>query len=152
MSQCPDCGRDLPGFQTLCSKCYDARYSDVGHPKSLLESIRQLGSNPIRRQVIEERIKAQAWWVPWCLALIGLAFDWRLAFEWLAGKSVFLSLDVLSRTGLIVAACASVALLAAGLTREAKWRDALPLFCAISMVVYRVLSTHWDVQRFTAHH
>ena len=50
MSQCPDCGCDLPGFQTLCSECYDARYAGVGRPKSLLESIRQFGSNPRRRQ------------------------------------------------------------------------------------------------------
>jgi len=50
MSQCPDCGCDLPGFQTLCSECYDARYAGVGRAKSLLESIRQFGSNPRRRQ------------------------------------------------------------------------------------------------------
>lgn len=24
MSRCSDCGRDLPNFQTLCSKCFDA--------------------------------------------------------------------------------------------------------------------------------
>jgi len=33
MSQCPDCGCDLPGFQTLCEKCYEARYTVMGQPR-----------------------------------------------------------------------------------------------------------------------
>jgi hypothetical protein len=33
MSQCPDCGCDLPDSQTLCKGCYEARYTLVGKPK-----------------------------------------------------------------------------------------------------------------------
>jgi hypothetical protein len=29
MSRCPDCGCDLPSFQTLCSKCFDARDAEL---------------------------------------------------------------------------------------------------------------------------
>jgi hypothetical protein len=29
MSRCPDCGCDLPSFQTLCSKCFDARDEEM---------------------------------------------------------------------------------------------------------------------------
>jgi hypothetical protein len=29
MSRCPDCGRNLPSFQTLCSKCFDARDAEL---------------------------------------------------------------------------------------------------------------------------
>ncbi len=105
MSRCPDCGCDLPSFQTLCSKCYDARYAEVGRPKSLLESIRPFGLNPRRRQVIGDRISAQPWWRAWCFAVIGLGLDWRCAFEWFAGKSPFYSE---ARPGKSRADCAGV--------------------------------------------
>jgi len=152
MPQCPDCGCDLPSLQTLCSKCFDARYALAGRPQSFLESIHQFGSNPRRQQVIQDRIKAESWWVPWCFAAVGLALDWRLAFEWLAGRSFFLSPAVLGKTGLIVLPCAGVALLAVCLTRQARLRDGLVLFSAISMIVYRFLSTHWDINRLIARH
>lgn len=29
MSRCPDCGCDLPSFQTLCSKCFEARDAEL---------------------------------------------------------------------------------------------------------------------------
>lgn len=32
MSRCPDCRRGLPDLQTLCKKCYEARYAEVGQP------------------------------------------------------------------------------------------------------------------------
>jgi hypothetical protein len=37
MSRCPDCGCALPIFQTLCSKCFDARDAEL----------RQAGKKPI---------------------------------------------------------------------------------------------------------
>lgn len=46
MPRCSDCRCDLPSFETLCSKCFEARYSAVGRPKSFLESVRQYVSNP----------------------------------------------------------------------------------------------------------
>jgi hypothetical protein len=147
MSQCPDCGCDLPSFQALCSKCYDARYVEVGRPKSLLESIRGGGSNPRRQQVIEDRIRAQPWWLAWCFAVIGLGLDWRCAFEWFAGKYVFYSEPVLDRTVLIVLACAGVALLAVWVARESRWRVASALFLVFSASLYRLLSNHWTAYR-----
>jgi len=84
----------------------------------------------------------QPWWV-----IIGLGFDWRCAFEWLAGKSPFYSAVVLGRAGLIALGCAAVALFFVSIIRGARWRHALPLFCLFSMTVYRILSTHWIAQR-----
>jgi hypothetical protein len=147
MSRCPDCGCVLPSFQTLCSGCYDARYAKIGRPKSLLESIRQFGSNPRRRQVIEDRINAQPWWLAWCFAVIGLVLDWRCAFEWFAGKNPFYSELVLGRTGLIALACAGVALLTVFITRERRFRVASALFCVVSAFLYRFLSIHWIAYR-----
>jgi hypothetical protein len=88
--------------------------------------------------------------VPWCFALIGIALDWRLSFEWFDGKDFFLSSDVLGRALLIVLACASAPFLTVFVTRELKWRGALVVFFALSAVLYDVLSIHWDVQRLTA--
>ena len=147
MSQCPDCGCDLPSFQTLCSKCYDVKYAGVGHPKSILASIWQFGSNPQRRQVIEDRINAQPWWLAWCFAIIGLAFDWRCAFEWFAGKSPFYSELVLGRTLLIVLGCAGVAVLLVWVTRVSRWRVAPTLFLVFSASLYRFLNNHWTAYR-----
>jgi len=46
MPQCSVCHRDLPGFDTLCSKCFDARYSELDHPESIQQSLRRYVSNP----------------------------------------------------------------------------------------------------------
>lgn len=89
----------------------------------------------------------QSWWLQLCWIVIGVGLDWRCAFEWFAGKSLFYSEPVLGRTVLIVLACAGVALLAACVTRGAKWRDALPLFSLLSGFVYIFLSVGWDAHR-----
>ena len=147
MSQCSVCLCDLPDSETLCSECYEARYAELGRPKSLLESVRQFGRNPRRARVIEDRFKAQPWWFAWAFGVAGLALDWRCAFEWFAGKSPLYSELVVGRAVLIVLACAGVALLAVCVTREARWRHASPLFFLASAVVYDILSVHWIATR-----
>jgi hypothetical protein len=92
-------------------------------------------------------VRAEPRWLQLCWIIIGIGLDWRCAFEWFAGKSSFDSEIVLARTGLIVLACAGVALLAVCVTREGRWRHTLPLFCLISGVVYNFLSVHWDSHR-----
>jgi len=32
MSRCPYCGRELPGFETLCQKCLEEGYDRIVHP------------------------------------------------------------------------------------------------------------------------
>ncbi len=86
-------------------------------------------------------------WLQLGWIIIGLALDWRCGFEWFGGKSSFYSGLVLCKTGLIMLACAGVALLAVRLTRAAKWRDALPLFCLLSGFAYIFLSVGWDAHR-----
>ena len=39
MSWCQNCRCDLPGFETLCQKCYAESYAEVGHPQSWWQSI-----------------------------------------------------------------------------------------------------------------
>jgi len=102
------------------------------------------------QQTIESRDAArprQPRWLQLCWIMIGLGLDWRCAFEWFAGKSVFYSEPVLGRAVLIMLGCAGVALLAVCVTRQAKWRDALPLFCLLSGFVYIFLSVGWDAHR-----
>ena len=48
MPHCSECGCDLPTFETVCSKCYDARYAGMGRPKHFLESMQQFLANPLR--------------------------------------------------------------------------------------------------------
>src|SRR5579859_1255374 len=33
MSRCPYCRRELPGFETLCQRCFEKGYERVAHPK-----------------------------------------------------------------------------------------------------------------------
>jgi hypothetical protein len=33
MSRCPYCRRELPGFETLCQKCFEKGYEQIAHPK-----------------------------------------------------------------------------------------------------------------------
>jgi len=75
--------------------------------------------------------------------LLGLAADWRCAFEWSSGKIPFYSGAVIGRTVLIVVACASVSLLAICLSRTAKWRDAPGFFATISLSASYFLSVVW---------
>jgi len=144
MPQCPDCGCDLPSFQTLCSRCFEARYAEVGRPKSFTESIRQFGSNPRRWEAIENRI-TQPCWLAWCFAVIGLVVDWRLAFESFGGRNSASSESVLYETALIVIWIGALAAVVVRVTRGARWRNLGAVFLLFSLVVYHWLSVDWIV-------
>jgi hypothetical protein len=47
MPQCSGCRCDLPGLETVCSKCLETRYSELDHSKSFLESVLSYISNPL---------------------------------------------------------------------------------------------------------
>jgi hypothetical protein len=93
------------------------------------------------KTVWEPRWSDSAW------VAIGLAVDWRCAFEWSAGRSPFYSELVLGRALLIVLACAGVAFLSISMIRPARWRYAFLLFGVFSMAAYRLLSNHWIAAR-----
>jgi hypothetical protein len=96
----------------------------------------------------QDRVLAPAWWRTLTWIVLGLALDWRCAFEWFVGKNHFYSALVLARTALIVFVCAGVSLLAVRATRATKWQHAWPIvFCLFSGLAYDVLSIYWDVQR-----
>jgi len=92
-------------------------------------------------------VRAKPWLLQLCWVIVGLGLDWRCAFEWFEGKSSFYSEPVLARSGLIVLACAGIALLAVWVTRVARWRHIPPLFFLFSGVVYNILSVHWIAHR-----
>lgn len=83
--------------------------------------------------------------IAWCFAALGVALDWRCAFQWLGGVSPFYSEIVLGKAILIVLACATAALLAVWVTRSES-RDALLLFSLFSIAVYGVMSRHWTTR------
>jgi hypothetical protein len=144
MPECSDCGRTLPGLETLCSACFESSYFDLGRPKSLLESIRQ----PKRRQLAENpnSVKArQPWWLVSCWAIGGLGFAWDCAFEWFSRRYSLFAEPVLDRTGAIVVLCSAVALLAVCVVRGARLRDAAAVFCITSIQIWFFLTTEWVV-------
>lgn len=73
--------------------------------------------------------------------------DWLCAFEWCAGRESFYSGIVIQKMLFIVLACTSLSLIAVCLDRRAKWRHLSTIFCVISGVVYRILSSHWIAHR-----
>jgi hypothetical protein len=96
---------------------------------------------------IGKTLKArQPWWLVLCWVTGGLVFAWRCAFEWFAGRYPPYSEALLRRMGLIVAPCAVLALIVAGLLR-ARLRDAGAVFFLISLLVYGCLSVWWIVHR-----
>jgi len=147
MPHCSSCGCDLPGLQELCSECFEAKYKKLGHPKSLFESIRQLGSNPLRQQAIKRRINAKPWWHVWIWVVGSLLLDWRCAVEWFDGRYAFYSEPVLQRTMLIVVGCAAVVFLLFCVMPKARWRDALFGFVIASICLYGILSPYWIAHR-----
>jgi hypothetical protein len=59
MSVCSQCGCALPGLEHLCQTCYDAKYPELGQPKSLLESN----------------------WFALCYVICGVGLTWGLVVE-----------------------------------------------------------------------
>ena len=103
-----------------------------------------------RLQVIEnwDTVKErQPWWLVLFWALIGLGFDWHCAFLWFSGRYSIFSTPVLHRMGLIVTLCAAVALLAAFVLRQARWRDAGIFFCLVSGLAYGHWILEWIANR-----
>jgi len=85
---------------------------------------------------------SQPWGIAWCFAAVGLALDWRCAFQEYGGASPFYSEIVLGKAVLIVLACAGAALVAVYVTKTTS-RDGVLLFSVFSMTVYRMMSHHW---------
>lgn len=51
MSQCSNCHRELPGFETLCLQCFEAGYERVMHPKQWWQRV-QLRPQFARNNII----------------------------------------------------------------------------------------------------
>jgi hypothetical protein len=74
MSQCPSCGRELPGLQTLCAECYESRYVAIGQRRGFLQELRWFVLNPLG---ISEQDLTEASGLPlfftvgcWCIGLL----------------------------------------------------------------------------------
>jgi hypothetical protein len=136
MPQCPSCGSELPGLQTLCQKCYDAEYDQVGRPRSFLKSIRRFVTNPLslsEKDLTEGGSVSVLFFIAfWCS---GLVFCWfggwaGVHFEYSPFSRAVLP-GALSCIGISV--IASLALARTNL--KLHWRVASPVFTMISVGV-----------------
>jgi hypothetical protein len=71
MSQCPDCGCDLPDSQALCKGCYEARYTLVGQPQRSKSFCERLTRSNILSFLgifalgfLEFRFDTRSWFLP----------------------------------------------------------------------------------------
>jgi len=139
MSHCLDCRRNLPGFETLCSKCFEQRYSKVGRTESFPESVRQYVSNPFgitREHIPTLRLPAV---IVCCCA--GLLICWFAGFAEVGYRYSLLSDAVLSGAFLVFmkSGCLSLAL-SLYLSRKnlrMYWEIALGVFLSISICYAR---------------
>jgi hypothetical protein len=129
MSQCPYCERDLAGFQTLCSKCFEARYSELGRPKSFLESMRQYVSNPLGLTaedfLQEENITIPVAFACWCG---GLLICWLGGWIKADYKYSAFSDEVLSGALMCVLVSITATLVFARTNLKLHWRMASAVF------------------------
>ena len=106
---------------------------------------RRKAAREIALQTPDKLKREQPWWLVWCFAVVGLALDWRLAFESFGGRNSLYSESVLSKTGIIMVWLAAVAAVAVLVTRAARWRDLAAFFLLFSLFVYGWLSIDWIV-------
>jgi len=85
------------------------------------------------------RIETQPWWLMLCWILGGLAFDWRCAINWFAGRFSARSAPVFYRAGLIAIGCAAAAFAMVWLTSRARRRHAPAFFLIASCAVWSVV-------------
>jgi hypothetical protein len=75
MPKCSYCGWDLPGFDSICPKCFDARYADINRRKSLLEIV----TNPLG--LTEEELRqARERPLPLCRKMLIFLFAFAFFF------------------------------------------------------------------------
>jgi len=130
MPHCSDCRRELPGFETLCSKCYDARYARMGHPKPFEELVRQFLSNPLGLtaedlQQEEEKVTLPAAIACWCG---GLVICWIGGWVKADYKYSALSNEVLSGALVCVLISIGATLVFARTNLKLHWRIASTVF------------------------
>lgn len=129
MPKCSDCRCDLPGFETLCSKCYDAKYARMGRPKAFKESIQQFLSNPLgltaEDLLAEEKVTNPVAIVCWCG---GLLICWLGGWVKTDYKYSAFSDEVLSGALVCVLVFISATLVFARTNVKPHWRVASTVF------------------------
>lgn len=134
MPRCSDCDCDLPGFETLCSKCFAARYSELGRPKSFLQSVREYVSSPLGLTAEDLRQQEQKPTIPvaaagWC---VGLLICWLGG--WIKGDCKYsaFSNEVLSGALTCVLVAISATLFFARTNQTLHWRIASTVFAGFA--------------------
>jgi hypothetical protein len=139
MPTCSECRCDLPGFETLCSKCFDTRYSEFDHPESLLQSLRRYVSNPFGITPESERTLRLPAAIAFCCS--GVLVCWFGGFAEIGYKYSIFSDVVLSGAFLIILKSAGLSLgMSLFLARKnlrLYWEVALGVFLAISFLYAR---------------
>jgi len=139
MPRCLDCRRELPSFETLCSKCFEARYSEASHPPPLLRSFGRYVSNPFGVTHDSKPTMRLPGFVFCCCG--GVLLCWYGGFAELGYKYALFSNAVLSAALLILAKswCLSLglSLFLARKNLSLYWEVALGGFLAISFCYAR---------------
>lgn len=135
MSHCSHCRCDLPGLETLCSKCYEARCSKLDQRKPWLRSVLRYLSNPLG---ITRETKSQMTALAAVLCIwVGVFACWFGGFAKLGYKHAFFSAAVFSDAALILLQSASMSLgVSLFLVRKnlsLYWEAALGVFAGISV-------------------
>jgi hypothetical protein len=139
MPRCSDCRCNLPSLETLCSKCFEARYSALAHPKSFLESVRQYVSNPLG--ITPDQIPSIEFPAVIVCCCLGILLCWFAGFAEVGYKYSLFSGVVFSGAFLVLVKSAVLSLgLSLYLARknlEMYWSIALGGFVSISICYAR---------------
>jgi len=136
MSRCPYCDCELPGFQTLCDDCYEKRRTEVGKPRSFVETLRKFVANPLAitdQQVMDMR--AVPMWAVVCFWCGGLLFCWFGGWAKSRYQFSILSNAVLRGTLLCLAISLALSLALSRRNLHLYWKNASAVFFLISMGV-----------------
>jgi len=139
MSRCSNCDRELPGFDTLCAECFEARSAQLEHPEPFLQAVGRRISNPFG---ITAETKSTMTLRP--AAVVGgiaVLFYWYGAFALFGYHRPPFSSEVLSGAlfVLLKSACLSLAL-SLFLSRKnlgMYWEVSLGVFLGLSFIYSR---------------
>jgi hypothetical protein len=142
MPRCLDCRCVLPGFDTLCSNCLEARYSRLDNPKTILESAWQYVLNPLGLK--DERLRSGSAMTPQLaliIAGIGLAVCWFGGFAKLGYQDSLFSGEVFSEAFEVAVKSAlwalALSLYATRKNLRLYWEAALFIFVTSSILYAR---------------
>ena len=108
MPHCSVCCRDLPRLETLCSRCFETRYSELAHPKPFLASTLSYLSNSLGAAA-QSKLRMPLSSVIFCCSA-GILLCWFAGFAKLGYQYSFFSGAVLSESFQVLVKSAGLSL------------------------------------------